>query len=171
MAGVIALILAVVFVIWVGRGGPKRAKSLLRQNGKKVAGLGLIAVAALMVLRGLWEPALIPAAIGWWLLTDGAMSGWLGSGFKLYLDRRFPGWREHVDAGQDPRRGNRVKTEGVMTEEEAYQILGLEPGQSSEAIGAAYRAAMKEVHPDQGGSAEMAVRLNLARDFLLKRRG
>lgn len=84
-----------------------------------------------------------------------------------YLDRREPGWREHADRGADtgpvPPRG------GKMTEEEAYQILGLQPGASAQDIGRAHRALMKKLHPDQGGSTYLAARVNEAKDILLRR--
>ncbi len=39
---------------------------------------------------------------------------------------------------------------GTLTEKEAYEVLGLEPGASEEAIRQAHRALMKRLHPDQG---------------------
>jgi hypothetical protein len=85
-----------------------------------------------------------------------------------YLDRRDPAWREHAQgdaaAGLDrPPRG------GPMTEQEAYQVLGLEPGASAEEIGRAHHALMKKVHPDQGGTTYLAARINEAKDTLLRR--
>jgi hypothetical protein len=59
---------------------------------------------------------------------------------------------------------------GVMTEEQAYQILGLQPGATAEEIGRAHRTLMKKIHPDQGGSTELAARANAAKDILAKRR-
>jgi hypothetical protein len=87
---------------------------------------------------------------------------------EAYLDRREPGWRVHVqeDAGAGQGQSPRV---GPMTEEEAYQILGLEPGASADAIGRAHRSLMKKLHPDQGGSTYLASRVNEARDVLLRR--
>jgi curved DNA-binding protein CbpA len=56
-----------------------------------------------------------------------------------------------------------------MTQEEAYQVLGLQRGATAEEIRSAHRSLMKRAHPDQGGSAERAARINAARDRLLNR--
>jgi hypothetical protein len=84
-----------------------------------------------------------------------------------YLDRREPAWREHADAGATTGAPNVDR--GKMTEEEAYQVLGVEPGASAADIGRAHRALMKKLHPDQGGSTYLAARVNEAKDLLLKR--
>ena len=86
-----------------------------------------------------------------------------------YLDRREPSWRDHVQG--DPAAGadRSSWSSGKMTEEEAYQILGLHPGASADEIGRAHRALMKKLHPDQGGSTYLAARVNEAKDILLRR--
>jgi hypothetical protein len=83
-----------------------------------------------------------------------------------YLDRREPRWREHA---QDDAAAPRAAASGKMTEEEAYQILGLQPGASADAIAKAHRALMKKFHPDQGGTTYLAARINEAKDLLLRR--
>ena len=87
---------------------------------------------------------------------------------QAYLDRRRPGWRVDAEADRDPGAFRPAKP-GAMTEEEAHQILGLQRGATAEEIRAAHRRLMKSAHPDQGGSAERAARLNAARDRLTNR--
>jgi hypothetical protein len=86
-----------------------------------------------------------------------------------YLDRRAPRWREHTQ--QDTSAGDErsAAAGGKMTEEEAYQILGIEPGASAQEVARAHRTLMKKLHPDQGGSTYLAARVNAAKDVLLRR--
>src|SRR3989442_7430784 len=69
-----------------------------------------------------------------------------------YLDRREPGWREHAQGDAATGAGRAAWGGGKMTEEEAYQILGVQPGASAEEISRAHRSLMKKFHPDQGGT-------------------
>lgn len=87
---------------------------------------------------------------------------------EVYLDRRLPGWREDMKA-QSASGSRRPPDTGAMSEEEAYEILGLSPGSGESEIRAAHRRLMKRVHPDQGGSNFLAVRINQAKDRLLSK--
>ena len=81
-----------------------------------------------------------------------------------YLDRRDPTWSEHAQG--DAAMGRGATSSGKMSEQEAYQILGLEAGASADDIGRAHRSLMKKFHPDQGGSTYLAARINEAKDVL-----
>jgi hypothetical protein len=86
-----------------------------------------------------------------------------------YLDRREPLWRDNAQADATAGSSHRGWSTGKMTEEEAYQILGVQPGASARDIGLAHRSLMKKLHPDQGGSTYLAARVNEAKDVLLRR--
>ena len=87
---------------------------------------------------------------------------------EAYFDRRFAGWRENAQGDRDTRTRTHAHS-GVMTKEEAYQILGLQPDASLDEIRKAHRTLMKKLHPDQGGTAYLAARVNEAREVLLGR--
>ncbi|MFN5173878.1 MAG: DnaJ domain-containing protein [Holosporaceae bacterium] len=56
-----------------------------------------------------------------------------------------------------------------MSQAEALKLLGLPQGASLEQIRAAHRRLMIRYHPDHGGDAKMAARINQAKDVLLGR--
>jgi len=87
---------------------------------------------------------------------------------EAYLDRRFAGWRENAQGDRDTRTRTHAQS-GIMTKEEAYQILGLQPGANLDEIRKAHRTLMKKLHPDQGGTTYLAARVNEAREVLLSR--
>lgn len=89
---------------------------------------------------------------------------------ETYLDSRFPVWRDHMDA-QSGGRQERAPASGRMTEQEAYEILGLEAGASAADIRQAHRRLMQRLHPDVGGSSFLAARINEAKDVLLSKHG
>lgn len=84
---------------------------------------------------------------------------------EAYLERMHgEAWRGRQSAGPaapPPPAG------GPMSREEAYAVLGLEPGAEREAILAAHRRLMQKLHPDRGGSTYLAAKLNQAKDCLL----
>jgi hypothetical protein len=84
-----------------------------------------------------------------------------------YLDRRDARWSEHAQS--DAAAGRPAASSGKMSEQEAYQILGVEAGASADMITRAHRALMKKFHPDQGGSTYLAARINEAKEILLRR--
>lgn len=62
--------------------------------------------------------------------------------------------------------GNAVNM--TLEEAQARALLGVAPDAGRDAIRAAHRKLIAEVHPDHGGSAELTRRVNAARDLLLK---
>ena len=56
-----------------------------------------------------------------------------------------------------------------MPQDEARAILGVSANADEETIRSAHRRLVSAVHPDRGGSEELAQRINAARDTLLRR--
>lgn len=82
---------------------------------------------------------------------------------ETYLDRLRPDWRRAASGG-----GGAAGAPGdVMTRDQAYAILDLEPGASDEQIKEAHRRLMMKLHPDHGGSTFLAAQINRAKEFLL----
>jgi hypothetical protein len=80
---------------------------------------------------------------------------------EAYLDRRLGSdWR---NARRPPPSGPRSD----MTRDEALAVLGLAEGASADEIRAAHRRLIQRMHPDVGGSADLAARINRAKDVLL----
>ncbi|WP_293882492.1 J domain-containing protein [Sphingomonas sp.] len=57
---------------------------------------------------------------------------------------------------------------GGMNRSEAAKLLGLTSDASSDAVLEAHRRLITKVHPDTGGSVELASRINQARDVMLR---
>ena len=79
---------------------------------------------------------------------------------ESYLDRRLGAdWRQAAPPPRDPRTD--------MTRQDALAILALQEGATDEEIRAAHRRLIVRMHPDAGGSAALAARINRAKDVLL----
>lgn len=82
---------------------------------------------------------------------------------EAYLDRRLGAVWRTAQHSQPPPRGPRTD----MTREEALAVLGLAEGATAEEIRAAHRRLIQRMHPDVGGTADLAARINRAKDVLL----
>jgi len=235
LAGVLILYLALYGMRAFTRANPAALALALR----RFASLGVLALAALALLRGSLDGALVLGALGLWLLVgarkspraqfgtgagrrtgatsrlrsaviemevdhaSGVMCGTVLAGpdegkslahmtreqcealhrlclsedpegarlLEAYLDRRFPGWRAARNEGADTRsrRAHAGARPGVMSEDEAYEILGLHKGATRDDVMRSHRSLIKKLHPDHGGSTDLAARVNEAKDVLMRR--
>jgi len=95
-----------------------------------------------------------------------AADGQSAAVLEAYLDRTLgEAWREA--AGAESAGGESAKGAEGMSREDAFEILGLEPGASDSDIREAHRRLMQKVHPDHGGSNYLAAKINRAKELLL----
>lgn len=135
------------------------------QRLKLAAGVGGVLLGGLLVAIGRGGFGLALLVLGTALLATYARTASVESD----LNRRASGWREDLERDTHARRRN-PSGEGPMTEDEAYKVLGLDPGAGPEEIRRAHRALMQKLHPDRGGSDWLASRINQAKDVLLRLR-
>ena len=62
----------------------------------------------------------------------------------------------------------RAASAALLNDREARAVLGVAPDADADEIRAAHRRLLANLHPDRGGSDELARRVNAARDVLLK---
>lgn len=88
---------------------------------------------------------------------------------EAYLDRIDPAWRDGpggagaAGGGQEQAPGGRIR----MSRAKALETLGLGLDATDADVRAAHRKLMREHHPDRGGDAEFAAKLNEAKEVLL----
>jgi hypothetical protein len=90
---------------------------------------------------------------------------------EIYFDRRFPGWRQTSESDANAGRSHAAhhRVTGAMSEDEAYEVLGLGKGATRDEITSAHRTLMKKLHPDHGGTTALAARVNEAKEILMRR--
>jgi len=112
--------------------------------------------------RGYWR--VTATLLGSVMLAGGALAAFRGAwlaGAGLAAAGLYVTWAS--------RSRPTVRSEPI-SEAEARSVLGVGSGASEAEIRAAWKRAMGRAHPDQGGTEGLAMRVNAARDRLLKRR-
>lgn len=112
--------------------------------------------------RGYWR--VTATLLGSVMLAGGALAAFRGTwlaGAGLAAAGLYVTWAS--------RSRPTIRSEPI-SEAEARSVLGVGSGASEAEIRAAWKRAMGRVHPDQGGTEGLAMRVNAARDRLLKRR-
>lgn len=90
-----------------------------------------------------------------------------------YVIKYFPVLQQYRNQQQQqqnqqaPQHQHRVD----LTVDEAYQVLGLEPGADKEAIIKSHRQLIQKNHPDRGGNDYLAAQINQAKEVLIKQLG
>ncbi len=76
--------------------------------------------------------------------------------------------RERIAEWQDAPNSNQSAGNTRTSVEEAWEVLGLEPGATKKEIVDAHRRLMSRMHPDKGGSNYLAAKINDAKNTLLE---
>jgi hypothetical protein len=90
--------------------------------------------------------------LGFRLMTTGKL---IGGGALMAGSLLWAAWRRRIQPAAD------------MPVADARRLLGVGPEATLAEIRAAHRRLIARVHPDSGGSAELANRVNVARDTLV----
>jgi hypothetical protein len=133
--------LALLFLVWLGRGGGP----VFKQRGWRITSgafaLAGLAGAVLLAYHDLFIPAVGLLITSLWLAVAARRNG----------------------VGPPPPRPRSSR----MSLEEARSILGVDADATPAQIRAAYKRLMRMAHPDKGGTSGLAAQLNAARDRLL----
>jgi hypothetical protein len=157
MAKIVVLLAVVIlgYLFWqkLNSCPPKQRKKLLLRSGFFI----LIAVLLLLVATGRvhWIAVAITAALPAFKILFSLLLRALPF-LQVWLKKR------HAQSGHPAPPSN-----SQLTEEEAWQLLGLQPGASREDIIQSHKRLIQKLHPDRGGNDYLAAKLNAARDLLL----
>lgn len=143
------------------------ARQRLRRDLPSLLLYGVAAVAILLVVTG--RAHWLFAAAGGLLALGRRLLPWAWQLPALAgLWRRWRSRGEAEDTAGSARDGHAQREQaGAMTPDEARETLGVSSDAPESEIIAAHRRLMQRVHPDRGGSAALARRLNEARAVLL----
>ena len=145
--GLALLAMVLLLARWLVTTTPEKAYPVLVSLA-----LALVGLAAFMALTGRLAAA-VPFVMGAWVA------------YRRFRQIRGV-WRQATG------RNEKVKwsSNGQITRDEAYEILGLKPGASLTEIQVAYKKLMQKLHPDKEGNEYLARKVNQARDTLLDKK-
>ena len=162
----IAVLLAVAilgYLLWreLKKCPPARRRQLILRSGL----FGLVGIILILAATG---------RVHWIMAAAAAALPFIKVLFGLLL-RGLPflqAWKKHRQTGQGPssqENASPIQSSSEITEDEAWQLLGLESSASREEIIQAHKRLIQKVHPDRGGNDYLAAKLNAARDLLLSK--
>src|SRR5882757_9676682 len=171
LLALVALAAVAIVIFWFMRANPSTLARVLRPILVVLGGIG---IAGLLIFGIRFLPGLLPELFG---LAGVVITELLALHLDCsadadslrilepYLDRRLgPDWR---NARQPPHGSAPRGPRSDMTGQEALAVLGLAEGASADDIKAAHRRPIQRMHPDVGGSADLAARITRAKDVLL----
>jgi hypothetical protein len=156
---------ALIVFLMLGRLYTTASTPALAHGIRTFSGIAAVVLGGVMIATGRYFTAAFLLLLGF-----GVLGGFLGRGsVERDLNRGPAAGREDFKRDTRARHRNPAR-KSAMTEDEAYEVLGLDARAGPEEIRRAHRTLMKKVHPDQGGSDWLASRINQARDILMRTR-
>lgn len=121
-------------------------------------------------LLTLWQEIVVDAESA--SVLESYLNRRLGADWQDDLAGEGPGAEDRSGWGSSSSGGGESAADappgGSMSPQQAYEILGLEPGASKQEVREAHRRLLQKIHPDHGGSNFLAAQINQAKDLLLK---
>lgn len=159
------IVLTAIYVLLFGQKKPT-FRLFARSFGHPLMLLGTVVIFLLIISGKLqWFFGVIAVAVS-------AVFRWLPSmlGHLLQITRWWHQFRPASDKFHERtgHQANSSRRGNALTEAEALAVLGLSAGASKEEITKAHRLLISKLHPDKGGSAYLAAKINLAKQVLMQ---